>query len=235
MSRSLRRGVLAASALVFSLAPLTACGAGNNAQTLGVKPDNAATSVGDISIQNATVVTQPEANAEGPAVVTGTVFNNGRSGQTLDSITLPGTTAGVKLSPAEGSGPITVPAGGWVQLGGEGNASAVIENGREAAKNGDAQQVVFTFSETGDIGLRAFVFPSNTYFKGVGPSALPSPSLSAPASPSPGASGTSGAPAGSALESSSGSSSGSPAESQSGEAGEPGGTTPSDSASASAH
>ncbi|MEV7678802.1 DUF461 domain-containing protein [Streptomyces sp. NPDC088341] len=234
MSRSLRRGVLAASALVFSLAPLTACGAGNNAQTLGVKPDNAATSVGDISIQNATVVTQPEANAEGPAVVTGTVFNNGRSGQTLDSITLPGTTAGVKLSPAEGSGPITVPAGGWVQLGGEGNASAVIENGREAAKNGDAQQVVFTFSETGDIGLRAFVFPSNTYFKGVGPSALPSPSpsLSAPASPSPG---ESGAPAGSALESSSGSSSGSPEQSQSGEAGEPGSTTPSDSASASAH
>ncbi|MYZ34119.1 DUF461 domain-containing protein [Streptomyces sp. MnatMP-M17] len=229
MSRSLRRGVLAASALVFSLAPLTACGAGNNAQTLGVKPDSAATSVGDISIQNATVVTQPEANAEGPAVVTGTVFNNGRSGQTLDSITLPGTSAAVKLSPASGSGPITVPAGGWVQLGGEGNASAVIENGREAAKDGDAQQVVFTFSETGDVGLRAFVFPSDTYFKGVGPSALPSPSLSAPVSPSPGASGT---PAGSV--------SGSPADAQSGAAGGPLTTTentssPSDSASASTH
>ncbi|WP_066949696.1 DUF461 domain-containing protein [Streptomyces lushanensis] len=223
MSRSLRRGVLAASALVFSLAPLTACGAGSNAQTLGVKPDSAATSVGDISIQNATVVTQPEADAEGPAVVTGTVFNSGRSGQTLDSITLPGTTAEVRLSSATGSGPVTVPAGGSVQLGGEGNASAVIENGREAAKNGDAQQVVFTFSETGDVGLRAFVFPSNSYFKGVGPSALPSPS--APASPSPGASGT---PAGSV--------SGSPSETQSGEAGEPGNTSgPSDSASASTH
>ncbi|MGW2057518.1 DUF461 domain-containing protein [Streptomyces sp. NPDC001840] len=221
MSRSLRRGVLAASALVFSLAPLTACGAGNNAQTLGVKPDNAATSVGDISIQNATVITQPEADAEGPAVVTGTVFNNGRSAQTLDAIKLPGTSASVTLSPAGGSGPVTVPAGGSVQLGGKGNASAVIENGREAAKNGDAQRVVFTFSETGDIGLRAFVFPSDTYFKDVGPSALPSPSLS-----------PSGGPSGSPAGSPSGSPSDSPSGSQSGEAGEAG--TPSGSASESA-
>ncbi|MGW6775876.1 DUF461 domain-containing protein [Streptomyces sp. NPDC055037] len=175
MSRSLRRGALAATALVFSLATLSACGAGNNAQTLGVRPDNAATSVDVITIQNATVVTQPEADAEGLAVVTGTVFNNGKSAQTLDSVKLPGTSATVKLSPAKGSGPVTVPAHGSVQLGGAGNASAVIENGREAAKNGDAQQVVFTFSKTGDVGLRAFVWPADSFFKDVGPSALPTP------------------------------------------------------------
>ncbi|RYJ30870.1 lipoprotein [Streptomyces sp. L-9-10] len=175
MSRSLRRGALAATALVFSLATLSACGAGNNAQTLGVRPDNAATSVDVITIQNATVVTQPEADAEGLAVVTGTVFNNGKSAQTLDSVKLPGTSATVKLSPAKGSGPVTVPAHGSVQLGGAGNASAVIENGREAAKNGDAQQVVFTFSKTGDVGLRAFVWPADSFFKDVGPSSLPTP------------------------------------------------------------
>ncbi|MFJ9212710.1 DUF461 domain-containing protein [Streptomyces sp. NPDC102264] len=175
MSRSLRRGALAATALVFSLATLSACGAGNNAQTLGVRPDNAATSVDVITIQNATVVTQPEADAEGLAVVTGTVFNNGKSAQTLDSVKLPGTSATVKLSPAKGSGPVTVPAHGSVQLGGAGNASAVIENGREAAKNGNAQQVVFTFSKTGDVGLRAFVWPADSFFKDVGPSSLPTP------------------------------------------------------------
>ncbi|MFE3737707.1 DUF461 domain-containing protein [Streptomyces sp. NPDC059134] len=191
MSRSLRRGALAATALVFSLAPLTACGAGNNAQTLGVKPDNAATSVDKISLQNITVITQPEADAEGPAVVTGTVFNSDTSAQTLDSVKLPGTSATVKLAPAKGSGPITVPALGSVQLGGAGNASAVIENGREAAKNGDAQQVVFSFSKTGEVGLRAFVFPSDNYFKGVGPSSAPSASPGGSASP--GASGA-GAP-----------------------------------------
>ncbi|MFI6704488.1 DUF461 domain-containing protein [Streptomyces sp. NPDC050509] len=174
MSRSLRRGALAASALVFSLASLTACGAGNNAQTLGVKPDNAATSVDKITLQNITVVTQPEADAEGPAVVTGTVFNNDTSAQTLDSVKLPGTSATVKLAPAKGSGPITVPGLGSVQLGGAGNASAVVENGREAAKNGDAQKVVFSFSKTGEVALRAFVFPSDSYFKGVGPSSAPS-------------------------------------------------------------
>ncbi|MGS2589410.1 DUF461 domain-containing protein [Streptomyces hebeiensis] len=189
MSRSLRRGALAAPALVFSLASLTACGAGNNAQTLGVKPDHAATSVGDISIQNATVVTQPEPSAAGPAVVTGTFFNSGRKAQTLDSISLPGTGATVKLSPAKGSGPITVPAGGSVQLGGEGNASAVVEKGREAARDGDAQKVVFTFSETGDIDLRAFVIPATSYFKGVGPSSLPTPSNSPAGSPAPGRTG----------------------------------------------
>ncbi|MFE3825722.1 DUF461 domain-containing protein [Streptomyces sp. NPDC059092] len=178
MSRSLRRGALAATALVFSLAPLTACGAGNNAQTLGVKPDNAATSVDKISLQNITVVTQPKADAEGPAVVTGTVFNSDTSAQTLDSVKLPGTNATVKLAPAKGSGPITVPALGSVQLGGTGNASAMIENGREAAKNGDAQKVVFSFSKTGEVALRAFVFPSDTYFKGVGPSSAPSASAS---------------------------------------------------------
>ncbi|MEV8391248.1 MULTISPECIES: DUF461 domain-containing protein [unclassified Streptomyces] len=224
MSRSLRRGALAATALVFSLATLSACGAGNNAQTLGVKPDNAATSVDVITIQNATVVTQPEADAAGPAVVTGTVFNNGGSAQTLDSVKLPGTNATVKLSPAKGSGPVTVPSHGSVQLGGAGNASAVIENGSEAARNGDAQQVVFTFSKTGDVGLRAFVWPANSFFKDVGPSTLPTPP---------------GAPAGSPSGSASSSTSGTPAGGAEGESGQPGGQpeapsgTPTDSASAS--
>ncbi|MFE4536377.1 DUF461 domain-containing protein [Streptomyces scopuliridis] len=212
MSRSLRRGALAATALVFSLATLTACGAGNNAQTLGVKPDNAATSVDVITIQNATVVTQPEANAAGPAVVTGTVFNNGGSPQTLDSVKLPGTSTTVKLSPAKGSGPVTVPPHGSVQLGGAGNASAVIENGNEATRNGDAQQVVFTFSKTGDVGLRAFVWPANSFFKDVGPSTQPTPAGTPSGSPS-------GTPAAGA-------------EGESGAADAPSGT-PSDSASAS--
>ncbi|MFJ2651174.1 DUF461 domain-containing protein [Streptomyces sp. NPDC087420] len=220
MSRSLRRGTFAASALVLSLASLTACGAGNNAQTLGVKPDSAATSIGDITIQAATLVTQPELDAKGPAVVTGTVFNNGRTAQTLDSITLPGTGATVKLSPAKGKGPVTVPPnGGSVRLGGEGNASAVIEDGREAAQDGNAQPVVFSFSDTGDVGLRALVVPATSFFEGVGPSTQPSPTASPSASESPAAD---------ASESPSGTESGSASES-----GQPESGQPSDSASAS--
>ena len=154
MSRSLRRGALAAAAIAFSIASLAACGAGNDAQTLEIKPDNAATTVGDIKIQNAIVITQPETDAEGPAVIAATVFNNGTKRQTLDAITLPGSDVTVQLHAAEGAGPVAVPAGGSVVLGGKGNASAVIENGREAAQDGNVQAVIFKFSETGDVALR---------------------------------------------------------------------------------
>ncbi|MEU9864203.1 DUF461 domain-containing protein [Streptomyces sp. NPDC047971] len=180
MSRSLRRGALAATAIVISIAALSACGAGNNAQTLGVKPDNAAVTVDDVKIQNALVITQPDATVQGPAVVSATVFNNGTTQQTLDAITLPGTRATVVLKPAEGSGPITVPAGGSVVIGGKGNVTATIEDGRLAAKNGDAQEVVFKLSKTGDVGLEAFVVPATSYFKDFGPTEIPKPPATSP-------------------------------------------------------
>ncbi|MFF5922943.1 DUF461 domain-containing protein [Streptomyces flavochromogenes] len=175
MSRSLRRGALAATAIVFSIAALSACGAGNNAQTLEIKPDNAAVTVDDVKIQNALVITQPLDVAKGPAVVSATVFNNGQLPQTIQSITLPGTSTAVALKSATGAGPIVVPAHGSVVIGGEGNASAVIENGSEATRDGDAQQVVFKLSRTGDVGLSAFVVPATSYFKGFGPAILPAP------------------------------------------------------------
>ncbi|MEV0578290.1 MULTISPECIES: DUF461 domain-containing protein [unclassified Streptomyces] len=173
MSRSLRHGALAATAIAFSIAALSACGAGNNAQTLEVRPDNAATSSGDIKIQNANVVTQPVRGANGPAVVTATVFNNGSKAETLDAITLTGSSGSVQLHAAKGSGPVVVPAGGRVVLGGKGNASAVIENGNEATKNGNVQPLVFKFSRTGALTLGASVVPSDNYFRGFGPSSLP--------------------------------------------------------------
>ncbi|WP_432047594.1 DUF461 domain-containing protein [Streptomyces asiaticus] len=199
MSSSLRRGALAAAAIVVSVAPLSACGAGNDAQTLGVKPDNAATSVGDIKIQNATVVTQPDRTAKGPAVVTGRIFNNGKKDQTVKAIALPGTSARVKLSPAKGKGAVVVPHGGSVAFGGEGNASAVISDGREATQDGNAQRVVFDLSSTGNVPITAFVVPAKSYFKGWGPSELPTAKPSGSATPSGKPSGTpSGTPTGTA-------------------------------------
>lgn len=113
MSSSLRRGALAAAALAFSIASLAAC-AGNNAQTLEVKPDNAATSVGDIKIQNAVVITQPDLEATGPAAISATVFNNGDTAQTLDSITVADSGKTAEIKPAEGSGKLTIPAA-WLR------------------------------------------------------------------------------------------------------------------------
>ncbi|MET7346572.1 DUF461 domain-containing protein [Streptomyces mirabilis] len=215
MSSSLRRGSLAAAAIAFSIASLAACGAGNNAQTLEVKPDNAATSVGDIKIQNVLVITQPDTTSTGPAVVSATVFNNGRTPQTLDSVKIGGDGV-AQITPAKGGGKLTIPAGGHVILGGEGNASAALSNPGAAVKDGNAQPITFTFSKTGDVKLRAFVVPAESYFTKWGPTTLPA---------APGATAT-----GSATSSKSPKASTSPSDSVSGT---PTGT-PTDAASASA-
>ncbi|MEU1195554.1 DUF461 domain-containing protein [Streptomyces sp. NPDC005813] len=200
MSSSLRRGALAAAAIAFSIASLAACGAGSNAQTLEVKPDNAATSVGTIKIQNATVITQPDLQSTGPAVISATIFNNGRTPQTLDSITVAETNKTATISPAKGSGKLTIPAGGSVVIGGKGNASAVLDNSSEAVQDGNAQKVTFSFSSTGDVSLRAFVVPAESYFSKWGPSdipAAPGASKTATATTKPSGSAT-GTPSGSA-------------------------------------
>ncbi|WP_228993103.1 DUF461 domain-containing protein [Streptomyces sp. DH8] len=189
MSRSLRHGALAATATAFSIVSLSACAAGNNAETLKIRPDNAATSVGSIKVQNVNVITQPAGGEGGPAVVAATLFNEGTEREVLEAVTLPGSNAEVKLRAAKGKGPIVVPAGGQVILGGKGNAAAVIENGGEAARDGDVQQVVFKLSRTGDVALGASVFPAEGFFKDFGPSPKaeaptqqPSPKPSASAS-----------------------------------------------------
>ncbi|MFB6819236.1 DUF461 domain-containing protein [Streptomyces sp. NPDC056347] len=173
MSRSLRHGALAATAIVFSIASLAACGAGNDAATLQIKPDNAATTIGDISVQNVNVITQPELTAEGPAVISATLFNDSTKPQTLKAVALGGAGSTVQLHPVKGEKRIVIPAGGKVTLGGAGNAAAVVESGLEAAKAGDVQRVVFTFSSTGEVPIDAFVVPAKSYFEGYGPSSLP--------------------------------------------------------------
>jgi hypothetical protein len=180
VSNSLRRGALAGAAIVFSIASLSACGAGNDAQTLGVRPDNAAVAVDSLKLQNVTVITQPKPDAEGPAAVSLTIFNEGDKPQTLESITLPGSKAQVKLTPAEGSGSVSVPAEGSVVIGGEGNATAVIENGSQELDHGVNREVVFRFSETGNVDVRALVVPATNYFKEWGPSEIPSPPEQSP-------------------------------------------------------
>ncbi|MFI0983362.1 DUF461 domain-containing protein [Streptomyces sp. NPDC021093] len=239
MSRSLRRGTLAATALAFSIVSLAACGAGNDAQTLAVKPDNAAISVdnGKIKIQNAVVITQPREKAKGnavgvgPAVVTATVFNNGDKPQTIDAVKLGGTSAAVKLTPAKGStGKITVPAGGSVVIGGKDNASAVVADGRESAQNGNAQPVTFSFSETGNVTLRAFVVPAVGHFEGYGPEKVPAAPSGTPTAPATG--NPAGTPTGATTGAPGGNQSGTPAKNT--QSGAPAKNTPASGATGAA-
>ncbi|CAL9492453.1 hypothetical protein SUDANB6_03276 [Streptomyces sp. enrichment culture] len=187
MSSSLRRGALAAAAIAFSILPLAACGAGNNAQTLQIRPDNAATTVGDIKIQNAIVLTQPDHESTGPAAVSATVFNTGDTDQKLESITVEGAAEPVELKPAKGQKDVTVPAGGSLIIGGRDHAAAILPDGRATVQDGDAHKVTFAFSETGDVSLRAFVVPAAGYFSEWGPTDVPA-APGAPASASAGAS-----------------------------------------------
>jgi hypothetical protein len=180
----LRRGVLAA-AVALSIAPLAACAAGNNAQTLEVKPNTAATSVGPIEIQNALVIT-PKAHSSSE-VVSAKIFNNGDAKQTLQGISVGAAMA--NLTDRDGSQTITVPAHGSVLLGGKGNPAAVL-NGPSGAKNGSFHKAVFTFSETGKVTVLANVQPARGYYAKFGPTAQPSPTSSPSASPSTSPGGT---------------------------------------------
>ncbi|MEV0640137.1 DUF461 domain-containing protein [Streptomyces sp. NPDC050619] len=186
MSSSLRRGALSAAVIAFSIASLAACGAGNNAQTLEVKPDNAATSVGAIKLRNVVIITQPDAGTKGPAVISATVFNTGRTDQTLDAVSVAGG-GNAKITPARGKGRLTVPAGGSVILGGKNNAAAAVPNLGATVQDGNAQKVTFTFSTTGDVSLRAFVVPADSFYSQWGPSEAPAaPGASATTSEKPG-------------------------------------------------
>ncbi|MFI0943833.1 DUF461 domain-containing protein [Streptomyces sp. NPDC021020] len=168
MVRSFRRGALAAAVVALSAASLAACAAGNQAETLKVKPDNPAGSKGDIQVQNAFVLTDPN----GPAAVTARLFNNGDSPQTLDSVNIvSGPSA--QLSGADGAGSITVPAHGTVLVGGKGNPSGVVNGGQEQLQNGSFQNAVFTFSGTGQVPVKIQVLPAASYFAPYGPGSLP--------------------------------------------------------------
>lgn len=179
MSSSLRRGVLAA-ALALSIAPLAACGAGNNAQTHLVRPDNAAITVGDIQVQNAVILTQKAGS--GPASVSARIFNNGNGDQTLQSVKVGDALTATLAGPA-GAKTVTVPAHGSVLLGGAGNAAATLPSSGEAVKDGDFQRVALTFSATGEVALSANVLPAAGYYAQYGATPAPAAAPSGQATP----------------------------------------------------
>ncbi|WP_019549215.1 hypothetical protein [Streptomyces sulphureus] len=181
MSSSLRRGTLAASALALSVSVLTACGAGNDAQTLQVNPDNPAATEGPVRIQNVHVVTGGEGSDQ--AVVNARIFNGSKSDQTLEGISMPGSGSSIQLEPGKG-GKLVVPSGGSLAIGGEDNASALIDDAPGAGiRNGDNQTLSFELSSTGAVKVDASVVPAKHQYATSGPSTSPSQQPSGSASP----------------------------------------------------
>ncbi|MDT0343337.1 DUF461 domain-containing protein [Streptomyces litchfieldiae] len=244
MSSSLRRGVTAAF-FALSIAALAACGAGHDAETGEIRPDNAAAQVDDIKVQNVNVILADD--GEGPGAVSARLFNESAEDQVLEAVRVADSGTAFELTPAEGESRVVVPAHGSVALGGEGNATARLEDPAAAdVALGNAQKLVFLLSETGEISLSARVVADSDafgHYEGWG--ATPTPE--APAEPEPPADDEAGADPsgeadpgaeteGAATEGTETEGSGEPADGETGETGATGetgetGTTPDESAS----
>ncbi|MFJ1704565.1 DUF461 domain-containing protein [Kitasatospora sp. NPDC088346] len=190
MSRSLRRGAIAALVLA-AIVPLSACAAGNTPDTLEVKPDNAATSLGNnLRLNNIVVVTPARSAAgagestTGPANVTVNISNTGQAPTLLKSVTVGGVAATFTDAKGAPVDAIDIPAGGAVLIGGPDQPGAHVAAAKLAT--GGFVTTNFAFAGPGEVSAEAAVQPAVGLYAGFGPKAeaLPSASAVAPA-PSP--------------------------------------------------
>ncbi|MFD8087334.1 DUF461 domain-containing protein [Kitasatospora sp. NPDC059722] len=176
MSRSLRRGSIAALA-AFAIASLSSCAAGNQPDTLQIKPDSAAATLGtNVRLNNIVVVTAANTSGDstGPANVTVNISNTGADPVELQSITV-GSGAAATFADAAGAplSSIVVPAGGAVLLGGGGNPSARLAS--VGVKVGGMVPTTFAFKDGQKVDVQAGVSPANDkgLYDGFGPTASP--------------------------------------------------------------
>ncbi|SEM40267.1 hypothetical protein [Streptacidiphilus jiangxiensis] len=150
MSRSLRRGAVAAVIAVAIAPVLAACSAGSSAATLEVKPNAAATSIsvagGQLKLNGVAIVTDAQGNA--PASVIASISNNETQPENLVSVTV-GTTA------ATLTGTTAIPTGAALSLGTPGpNATlATVQTLDQPA--GATIPVTFVFANGGSVTLIA--------------------------------------------------------------------------------
>ncbi|MFF2143345.1 DUF461 domain-containing protein [Kitasatospora sp. NPDC058190] len=189
MSRSLRRGSIAAIAAI-AIASLSSCAAGNTPDTLQIKPDNAAATVGtNLRLNNIVVVTGVGTSGDytGPANVVVNISNTADTAAELQSITVG--TSSATFADAAGAplSSIVVPAGGSVVIGGQGNPSASLA--AASVHIGGFAPTTFAFKDGQKVDAQAGVSPDSGengrgLYKGFGPTPAAVPTKSAtPASP----------------------------------------------------
>lgn len=189
MSRSLRRGSIAAIAAI-AIASLSSCAAGNTPDTLQIKPDNAAATLGtNIRLNNIVVVTGEHASGDhtGPANVVVNIANTADTPAELQSVTVGGAAATFADAAGAPLSSIVVPAGGAVAIGGQGNPDATVASA--TVHVGGFAPTVFTFKDGQKVEAQAAVSPDSGehgrgLYKGYGPT--PSPTVT-PAKTTPGA------------------------------------------------
>ncbi len=199
MSRSLRRGSIAAIA-ALAIASLSSCSAGNSAETLEIKPDNAWATLGtDVRLNNIVVVTGDESSGEhtGPANVTVNISNSGTEPIELQSITV-GNGATATFADEKGAPlpAVLVPAGGALLIGGPGSPTAKIAS--TTVSVGGYVATSFSFKNHEKVETEAQVSPNKGLYKGFGPTApaaVPPKATPTAGATAPAPSGTASAPA----------------------------------------
>ncbi|MET8545311.1 DUF461 domain-containing protein [Kitasatospora sp. NPDC004799] len=190
MSRSLRRGSIAALAAI-AIASLSSCAAGNTPDTLQIKPDNAAATLGtNLRLNNIVVVTGEHASGDhtGPANVVVNIGNSANTPAELQSVTVGGAAATFADAAGAPLSSIVVPAGGSVAIGGQGNPSATLASA--TVHVGGFAPTVFTFKDGQKVEAQAGVSPDSGehgrgLYKGFGPT--PSPTATPAKTATPGA------------------------------------------------
>jgi copper(I)-binding protein len=193
VSRSLRRGAVAAVIAVAIAPVLAACSAGSSAATLEVKPNSAATSIngGQLKLNGVAVVT--DANGNAPASVIASIANNQQQDENLVSVTV-GTTA------ATLSGPTVIHTGGALSLGNPGPSAttAIVPTLDQPA--GAVVPITFVFANSGSVTLQAQIQTGTGQYALYAPKPTPTVAVTPSALPT----GT-GLPTGAALPTASGS------------------------------
>jgi copper(I)-binding protein len=188
-------GRLAAAVAIAGLAVgVSACEAGNDAPTLEFHPQSAGLDVmvHGVKIINAFVLgaaSGPLAAGQSAGVFLA-MYNQGRTAQTLTSVSAPG----VAKSVTAPSGGIALPPNQAVHLTGP-EPQIVLTGLLHPLEAGGSVHVVLSFSEAGNVTLDLPVLPRTTSYGTFSPAPAPSPSVSpgkhgGTGTPSPGASAT---------------------------------------------
>jgi hypothetical protein len=142
--------------------------AGTEAETLKIRPDTPATTLGALQLQNVLLLTGPRGEA-GPLAVVGSIHNNGGAPDQILRISVNELPAPAQITPAPEHPELRVMPSQSLQLGGPGNTTAVVPNELGLVKAGDTRRLTFMFAREGEVTLWVLVLPASGYYAGYGP------------------------------------------------------------------
>ena len=188
-AKSVARPLLIGALALLIPAATAGCAAGLNAPTLQFHPASAGANavVNGISVSDVFVLGAPTGSALPPGSSAGvflSLFNNGANNDSLVSMSAPGSAAGVHVS----GGPVSLPAGGQVNLTGP-QPSVVLNGLTRTISGGQDIPVTLNFAHAGSVTLQVPVQPQSFFYSTYSAAPTPAPSSPSPAlspaSPSP--------------------------------------------------